>query len=78
MLAFSQLRAALYDRGSEVDGPIASMRVEERPGLTVAGLLRREGELLAAFDGLTDAEEAAARCNRLIPWLRSQHMSWFA
>lgn len=68
----------MYDRGSEVDGPMTSLRVEQRRRLTLAGVLQREGELLAAFDGLTDADEATTRCERLLRWLRSQHMAWFA
>lgn len=78
ILVLSQLRASMYDRGSEVDGPMTSLRVEQRRRLTLAGVLQREGELLAAFDGLTDADEATTRCERLLRWLRSQHMAWFA
>lgn len=78
MLAYSQVRAAAYDRGSEAEGPLCGVRVERRPGLALAAVLGKEGELLAAYDALSKCEEVAAHCARLAAWLRAQHASWFS
>ncbi|KAL6784656.1 hypothetical protein ACKKBF_B02675 [Auxenochlorella protothecoides x Auxenochlorella symbiontica] len=78
VLAYSQVRAAAYDRGSEAEGPLCGVRVERRPGLALAAVLGKEGELLAAYDALSTCEEVAAHCARLAAWLRAQHASWFS
>lgn len=78
VLAYSQVRAAAYDRGSEAEGPLCGVRVERRPGLALAAVLGKEGELLAAYDALSKCEEVAAHCARLAAWLRAQHASWFS
>lgn len=78
VLGYSQLRAAAYDRGSEAGGPLAATRLEVRGRLVLVAVLGRTGELLAAYDGMTFPDEAAAHAARLAAWLRAQHASWFA
>ncbi|EFN50835.1 hypothetical protein CHLNCDRAFT_141799 [Chlorella variabilis] len=59
IVAYSQLRASMFESSTGAAGPLQLLRFERRSRFVILGAVSAETELYMAFDPLTDKAEAA-------------------
>ncbi|PRW21034.1 SAND-like isoform X1 [Chlorella sorokiniana] len=77
-VAYSQLRAAMFEGSAGSGGPLQRLRFEARPRVTLLGAVTGDTELYLALDPLTDKAEAAGVAGRLGMWLFARHDQLFS
>ncbi|KAI7836031.1 hypothetical protein COHA_010062 [Chlorella ohadii] len=77
-VAYSQMRAAMFDGSAGSGGPLQRLRFEARPRFTLLGAVTGETELYLALDPLADKAEAAGVAGRLGMWLFARHDQLFS
>lgn len=78
VVAYSQLRAAMFEGSGAGAGPLQRLRYEARPRCVLLGAASGDTELLLALDPLADKAEAAAVAARLGMWLAARHDQLFS
>ncbi|KAL4420703.1 hypothetical protein ABPG75_010359 [Micractinium tetrahymenae] len=78
VVAYSQLRAAMFESSTVGSGPLQRLRYEARPRFVLLGAVNPETELYLTCDPLADQAEAAALASRLGMWLHSRHDQLFS
>ena len=82
VVAYSQLRAAMYDSAGELaassgGGPVQRLRYEARQRFVLLATVTPEAELYLTLDPLVDKLAAAALHDRLAAWLQGRHEELF-
>lgn len=78
LVAYSQIRAAMFDHAGEYGaGPLQTLRYELRPSFALIALSGTDAELYLVLEPLVDKPTAVRTAGELARALKEQHSEFF-